>query len=100
MVRGGEIVRTPGLQFPNGLHVQITLKNKQNQEPTTESDTNTEISRNQTVLKYGLYVEVAENLTADEHDRLVLCKKLGNNHRVFLNNFAEDHVKLDAFQVP
>ncbi|KAL4570817.1 hypothetical protein LXL04_026480 [Taraxacum kok-saghyz] len=36
MVRGGEIVRTPGLQFPKGFHVEFTEKGKQNQD----SDTN------------------------------------------------------------
>ncbi|KVH95469.1 hypothetical protein Ccrd_002470 [Cynara cardunculus var. scolymus] len=39
-VRGGEILRTPGLQFPNGFHVEVTVKDKQNQGPTSESDTN------------------------------------------------------------
>ncbi|XP_059661725.1 cytochrome P450 87A3-like [Cornus florida] len=28
-IRGGDIVRTPGLQFPNGFHIQISEKNKQ-----------------------------------------------------------------------
>lgn len=37
---GGEIVRTPGLQFPNGFHVEITEKDKQNQESDTDTDTN------------------------------------------------------------
>ncbi|KAH7863152.1 hypothetical protein Vadar_014001 [Vaccinium darrowii] len=27
-IKGGEIVRTPGLQFPNGFHVQISEKNE------------------------------------------------------------------------
>ncbi|KAL4565551.1 hypothetical protein LXL04_029651 [Taraxacum kok-saghyz] len=29
-IKGGEIVRTPGLQFPNGFHVQIFEKDKKN----------------------------------------------------------------------
>ncbi|KAJ0630659.1 putative cytochrome P450 [Helianthus annuus] len=37
-VRGGEIVRTPGLQFPNGFQVQMIVKDKQNQDPTSECD--------------------------------------------------------------
>lgn len=40
LVGGGEIVRTPGLQFPNGFHVEITEKDKQNQESDTDTDTN------------------------------------------------------------
>ncbi|XP_059664075.1 cytochrome P450 87A3-like [Cornus florida] len=35
-IRGGDIVRTPGLQFPNGFHVQISEKNKQ-QETASNS---------------------------------------------------------------
>lgn len=27
-MKGGDIVRTPGLQFPNGLHIQISEKYK------------------------------------------------------------------------
>ncbi|KAK9276963.1 hypothetical protein L1049_006502 [Liquidambar formosana] len=34
-IKGGDIVRTPGLQFPNGFHVQITEKNRQ--ETTDDS---------------------------------------------------------------
>ncbi|KAL5098896.1 hypothetical protein RYX36_003223 [Vicia faba] len=36
-IKGGNIVRTPGLQFPNGFHVQITEKDrrKREQEYTT-----------------------------------------------------------------
>ncbi|KAI3812965.1 hypothetical protein L1987_17678 [Smallanthus sonchifolius] len=46
-VKGGDIVRTPGLQFPKGLHVQMTVNDKQNQDPTSESDSNPRIlSRN------------------------------------------------------
>ncbi|GKA34967.1 cytochrome P450 87A3-like protein isoform X2 [Tanacetum coccineum] len=45
IVRGGEIVRTPGLQFPNGLHVHFTEKDKQNQDPTSESDKHLDMSR-------------------------------------------------------
>ncbi|KAK3224688.1 hypothetical protein Dsin_004550 [Dipteronia sinensis] len=29
-VKGGNIVRTPGLQFPNGFHIKITRKNDEN----------------------------------------------------------------------
>ncbi|XP_057477999.1 cytochrome P450 87A3-like [Actinidia eriantha] len=36
-IKGGEIVRTPGLQFPNGFHVQITEKNALQQEQTSTS---------------------------------------------------------------
>ncbi|PSR91516.1 Cytochrome P450 87A3 like [Actinidia chinensis var. chinensis] len=36
-IKGGEIVRTPGLQFPNGFHVQITEKNALKQEQTSNS---------------------------------------------------------------
>jgi len=32
-VKGGNIVRTPGLQFPNGFHVQIMEKDQTKQEP-------------------------------------------------------------------
>ncbi|KAL9328674.1 hypothetical protein ACSQ67_003677 [Phaseolus vulgaris] len=32
-VKGGNIVRTPGLQFPNGFHVQIMEKDQRKQEP-------------------------------------------------------------------
>ncbi|KAL4579356.1 hypothetical protein LXL04_015498 [Taraxacum kok-saghyz] len=35
MVRGGEIVRIPGLQFPKGFHVEFTEKGKQNQDSET-----------------------------------------------------------------
>ncbi|CAL0314503.1 unnamed protein product [Lupinus luteus] len=31
-IKGGNIVRTPGLQFPNGFHVQIMKKEQTNQE--------------------------------------------------------------------
>lgn len=30
---GGEIVRTPGLQFPNGFHVEITEKDDTDTNP-------------------------------------------------------------------
>lgn len=36
-IKGGDIVRTPGLQFPNGFHVQITEKKRQQQETTDDS---------------------------------------------------------------
>ncbi|PNX92620.1 cytochrome p450 87a3-like protein [Trifolium pratense] len=32
-IKGGNIVRTPGLQFPNGFHVQITEKDQRKHEP-------------------------------------------------------------------
>ncbi|XP_058778262.1 cytochrome P450 87A3 [Vicia villosa] len=32
-IKGGNIVRTPGLQFPNGFHVQITEKDRRKREP-------------------------------------------------------------------
>ncbi|RWR80767.1 hypothetical protein CKAN_00942400 [Cinnamomum micranthum f. kanehirae] len=28
LVKGGDIVRTPGLTFPNGLHIRLFPKNK------------------------------------------------------------------------
>jgi hypothetical protein len=31
-VKGGNIVRTPGLQFPNGFHIQITEKDQRKHE--------------------------------------------------------------------
>ncbi|KAM7491345.1 hypothetical protein LguiA_034266 [Lonicera macranthoides] len=31
-IRGGEIVRTPGLQFPNGFHIRITEKKKEEEQ--------------------------------------------------------------------
>ncbi|CAL5356093.1 unnamed protein product [Camellia sinensis] len=36
-IKGGEIVRTPGLQFPKGFHVQFTEKNELKQEPTNNA---------------------------------------------------------------
>ncbi|KAL7167442.1 hypothetical protein ACSBR2_037990 [Camellia fascicularis] len=36
-IKGGNIVRTPGLQFPNGFHVQISEKNESKEEPTNNS---------------------------------------------------------------
>ncbi|CAH1453681.1 unnamed protein product [Lactuca virosa] len=35
-IKGGEIVRTPGLQFPNGFHVKFFKKDKQIQDPKSE----------------------------------------------------------------
>ncbi|KAK2372160.1 cytochrome P450, family 708, subfamily A, polypeptide [Trifolium repens] len=32
-IKGGNIVRTPGLQFPNGFHIQITEKDQRKHEP-------------------------------------------------------------------
>ncbi|CAL5187552.1 unnamed protein product [Lathyrus oleraceus] len=32
-IKGGNIVRTPGLQFPNGFHVQIAEKDRRKREP-------------------------------------------------------------------
>ncbi|XAR70337.1 hypothetical protein NMG60_11027160 [Bertholletia excelsa] len=34
-IKGGDIVRTPGLQFPNGFHVQISKKNEVKQDTTS-----------------------------------------------------------------
>ncbi|XP_059661721.1 cytochrome P450 87A3 [Cornus florida] len=36
-IRGGDIVRTPGLQFPNGFHIQISEKKNKQQEATSNS---------------------------------------------------------------
>ncbi|KAI7987680.1 Cytochrome P450 87A3 [Camellia lanceoleosa] len=37
VIKGGNIVRTPGLQFPNGFHVQISEKNESKEEPKINS---------------------------------------------------------------
>ncbi|XP_027083916.2 cytochrome P450 87A3-like [Coffea arabica] len=34
-IKGGDILRTPGLQFPNGYHVQLSEKFKPTEKPTT-----------------------------------------------------------------
>ncbi|XAR55038.1 hypothetical protein NMG60_11030414 [Bertholletia excelsa] len=33
-IKGGDIVRTPGLQFPNGFQIKLSVKNEANQDPT------------------------------------------------------------------
>ncbi|KAM7525713.1 hypothetical protein LguiA_015615 [Lonicera macranthoides] len=48
-IKGGDIVRTPGLQFPNGFHIQITQKNKQDQDQDQDPSslpTNKKLSSN------------------------------------------------------
>ncbi|KAJ7944872.1 Cytochrome P450 family protein [Quillaja saponaria] len=37
VIKGGNIVRTPGLQYPNGFHIQITEKGLQKHEPEQTS---------------------------------------------------------------
>lgn len=48
-IQGGDTLRTPGLQFPNGYHIRLSEKDEKIQQPTTKNE---EISRS--VQEYKL----------------------------------------------